>query len=76
MLMKTSSITLKVQKRLRTLREERKLTQEKLAQKAGISLYYLQLLEGKKPKNPSLLVLEKLSKAFEMPVWQLVKFDD
>jgi transcriptional regulator with XRE-family HTH domain len=74
--MKSATITLKVQKRLRALREERKLTQEKLAQKAGISLYYLQLLEGKKPKNPSLLVLEKLSKAFDMQVWELVKFED
>ncbi len=74
--MKHTPLAQKVQVRLRTLREEHKLTQDKLAQKAGISLYYLQLLEGKKPKNPSLLVLEKLSKAFEMPVWQLVKFED
>ncbi len=74
--MKVSPITLKVQERLRALREERKLTQEKLAQKAGISLYYLQLLEGKKPKNPSLLVLDKLARAFDMPVWKLLKFED
>ena len=74
--MKHTPLAQKVQTRLRTLREEHKLTQEKLAQKAGISLYYLQLLEGKKPKNPSLLVLEKLAKAFDMPVWQLVKFED
>ena len=74
--MKHTPLAQKVQVRLRALREEHKLTQEKLAQKAGISLYYLQLLEGKKPKNPSLLVLEKLAKAFDMPVWQLVKFED
>jgi transcriptional regulator with XRE-family HTH domain len=61
--------------RLKKLRKEQGLTQEKMAQKAGISLYYLQLLEGKRPTNPSLLVLEKLADSFNMPVWQLLKFD-
>lgn len=74
--MKHTPLAKQVQERLRSLREKHKFTQERLAQKAGISLYYLQLLEGKKPKNPSLLVLEKLANAFGMPLWQLLKFED
>ncbi len=74
--MKHTPLAQQVQERLRSLREEHGLTQEKLAQRAGISLYYLQLLEGKKPKNPSLMVLEKLAKAFGTPLWKLLKFED
>lgn len=65
-----------VQKRLRALRLERNLTQEKLAHKAGISLYYVQLLEGTKPRNPSLLVLSKLAGALDITVSDLVKLED
>jgi len=61
---------------LRSLRERRHLTQEKLAGLSGISLKYIQSLEGKTPKNPSLEILQKLAKGFEVPLWKLLRWDD
>jgi len=58
------------------LRADRKLTQEKLAQKAGLSLYYVQVLESRQPKkNATINTLEKLANAFELEVWEFIKFD-
>ena len=60
--------------RVRRMRQDRKITQADLAQRAGISLYYLQLLEGAGSTNPSLRVLRRLAKAFDMEVWEFLKF--
>lgn len=73
--MQNKDIRAQLRSKLKKLRDEHGLTQEKLAQKAGISLYYIQLMEGKEPKNPTLLILEKLADAFDIEVWQLLKFD-
>jgi hypothetical protein len=32
------------------------------------------MLEGKKPNNVSLKVIEKLAKGFNLPPWKLLKF--
>ena len=60
-------------KRLRILREKAELTQEELARKAGISVKYLQNLEGMNPKNPSLLTLEKIAKGLGCPTADLIE---
>ena len=61
-------------KRLVKLRTQRGLTQEALAEKAGISTKYLQNLEGKRPKKATIVSLQKLANGFGMPLWKLLKF--
>ena len=56
------------------LRIKQNLTQEELAERAGISTKYLQNLEGKKPKKATIVTLEKLAKAFKLPLWKFLKF--
>lgn len=63
-------------KHIRILRRKLKLTQEELAGRAHISLKYVQNLEGKTPQNPSLVILQKLSDGFGIPLWKLLKFED
>ena len=73
----SKAIHIKFGDRIRALRAEHALTQEKLSQRAGISLYYVQLLEARKPsRSPSLSILERLAKAFDMEVWELLKFNN
>jgi len=60
--------------RMRHLRKKHKLSQEKLAGLSHISLKYIQSLEGKKPRNPSLDILQKLADGFGIPLWKLLKF--
>jgi len=62
--------------RIRFLRQEQSLTQEKLASLSGISLKYIQNLEGKNPQNPSLEVLQRLAGGFSLPLWKLLKFEE
>lgn len=48
-------------KRLRELRKNKGLTQEKLAEMSDIDYKYLQKLESSNPSSPTLSVLAKLS---------------
>lgn len=73
--MKSADIRLKLAERIRQLRHQHDFTQEKLAQKAGLSLYYVQILEARVPKkNATIITLEKLASAFDMEVWELLRF--
>lgn len=56
------------------LRRKHKLTQEQLAERAGCTDKYIQMLESKKPSKVSIDVLKGLADAFEMPLWKLLKF--
>ena len=52
-------------KELRKLRKKSKLTQEQVAEQAGISHRYYQVLESEKPtRSAKIEILEKLQKAF------------
>lgn len=62
-------------KHLRMLRTQAGLTQFDVASKAKISVQYLQNLEGKRPKNPSLETICSLAKALDVPSWRLMQFD-
>ena len=57
--------------RLRMLREERKMTQEALAERAGISRVYLAMLETQR-QDPRLSTVVKLAKALRVKVSALV----
>jgi len=58
--------------RVKALREERGLTQGKLAKQAGVSLGYLARLEIGM-HDPSLSTLAKLAKALKVTVGELVE---
>ena len=68
------NINLRFGKRLRELRKKGKLTQEELAQASGLDYKYIQRLEGKKPSSPTLSSLEKLAKAFDISIANLIRF--
>jgi transcriptional regulator with XRE-family HTH domain len=61
-------------KRVKALRKEHSLTQEQLAARSGISLKYIQRIEGKNPPDLGLEYLYKLSIGFDLLLWQLLKF--
>ena len=63
----------KLGKRIKLLREGAHLTQEKLAEKCGISLDYLGKIEVNINK-PGLKTLLKVSEALEVPVTTLFDF--
>lgn len=63
----------KLGKRIKILRENAHLTQEKLAEKSGISLDYLGKIEVNINK-PGLKTLLKVSEALEVPVKTLFDF--
>lgn len=65
-------IVRKFSKRLRRLREENNLTQEKLAEIADISYKNIQYLESKNPTCPSLITLNKLAKALKLSLSDLL----
>jgi transcriptional regulator with XRE-family HTH domain len=61
-------------KKIKFLREVANLTQEQLAEKAGISLDYLGKIEVNISK-PGLRTVLKLSKALDLKPYQLMFFD-
>lgn len=68
-----SSLRIRFGKKLRQLRRQKDLTQEKLAEKAEISVEFLSLME-RGINSPSFNTLEKLSDALGVPVKELFEF--
>ena len=58
--------------RVKRLRERRDMTQEQLAERAGISRTYLARLETAR-QDPTLGTLEKLAKALKVKVTELLR---
>lgn len=67
------NIKAKFGKHLRVLREERKLTQEELADRAKMHFTYIGQIE-RGIRNPSLINLHKLAKALKVSAGQLLPF--
>ena len=61
--------------RIRALREAKGLTQEAFAEKAGLAYKYYQHVEAGRRRDIRLSTLEKLSKALELELWQLLNFE-
>ena len=57
---------------IKKLRTDRGLTQEQVAQKAGVTKNYITMLETGARKTPSLPVLKRLAKALGAPVTELL----
>lgn len=72
--MDEQEIYYKLGKRIKYLRENAHLTQEKLAEKCGISLDYLGKIEVNINK-PGLKTLLRISNALEIPIKSLFEFD-
>ena len=53
---------------IKTLREEKGLSQKALAERVGVTDAYITMLETGVRKNPSLAVLQRLAKALGVPV--------
>lgn len=73
MLGKTLPILLK---RLKNLRGERGLTQERFAELSGISYKYYQQIEAGRKPDLRLSTLERLAGAYGLEVWQLLLPED
>ena len=74
--MSMSSIDLAFAKTLKQLRRDKRLTQEELAQRAGLDYKYLEKLEGKAPSSPTLSTLEKLAKGLDISLTELISLLD
>ncbi|MBI1923317.1 helix-turn-helix domain-containing protein [Candidatus Poribacteria bacterium] len=59
--------------KIRKLRKSARLTQEKLAEKADLSAYYIGQIE-RGEALPSLVVLQEIAKAFGLTLSQLLDF--
>lgn len=62
-----------IQKTLRKLREEKGLSQEKLARLADVANNTIIKIEVGKNQNPTLITLKKIARALEVSVDDLIK---
>ena len=62
-------------KHIRTLRQSKNLSQEALADKAGMHRTYIGMLE-RGERNPALLNLIRLAEALDLPLPVIVNFSD
>ena len=64
--MRADNVRIRLSNELRRLRKASGLTQEKVAEKAGISHRYYQILESRSPtRTATIEILEKLSRVFK-----------
>jgi len=73
--MKQHNVTLKFAKRLRDLRKLNRMSQEKFAEKAGLSMTFIGYLE-RAEKEPTLSSLYKIATAFNVSLAELLTFPD
>ena len=59
-------------KRLRELRKRHHYTQQQAAERSGLDYKYYQVIEGKTPPNLTLDSLERLAKAFDVTLPDLL----
>ena len=72
--MTKKSILFKFGERLRKLRKQKGWSQRELAKRAGISRGYLSVIEGKRPPDVTVDVIQKMAKALRMPISDLLRF--
>lgn len=66
------TVDLRFANALKKLRKAKGLTQETLAQRAGVDYKYLQKLEGRNPSSPTLATMEKLANGLDVTLVELV----
>jgi transcriptional regulator with XRE-family HTH domain len=65
-------VSFNLSKRLKELRKFHRLTQEAFSERSGISYKYYQAIEAGRKKDLRLSTLERLAKAYEIKLWQLL----
>lgn len=71
----SSTIRIKLAKRLRILRDKRGWTQEELAEYADLAYRHVQRLESTKNPPPAKIdTIEKLAKAFKLSLSKMLNF--
>src|SRR5262245_6396638 len=70
-----ATVTLLLGRRVRALRTLRKLTQEELGEKAGVSGKFVGQVE-RGAGNPSLRVLARIAAALGVELWELLRFEE
>ncbi len=73
--MEKNPILTKFGQRVRELRETKKLSQEQLAEKANLHPTFIGKIE-RAEINPSIISLEKIAQAFNIPLSQLLSFSE
>lgn len=68
----SNDISKQFAERLRELRTERGYSQEKFAEVCDLHRTYVGRLE-RLERNPTLVVLDKIARALDMEVWELLK---
>ena len=68
------NIVVRFSNHIRDLRERRGLTQQELSELADIEYKHIQRLESRVPCDVKLTTLEKLAKAFKIPLPKLLDF--
>ena len=68
------NIGLRFAQHLKKLRAKYRLTQEELADRAGISVKHVQRLESKDPCGVRLVTLARIAKAFSISLSNLFRF--
>lgn len=69
---KTASLAKIFAAQLKFTRQQRKLSQQALAERAGISVSYVSMLE-REQRTPPLETVETLAKALQVPALDLLK---
>lgn len=62
--------------RVRELRKAKGLTQESFAERAGLKYKYYQQVEAGRRVDIRFSTLQKLAKACDLELWELLKVDD
>ena len=73
--MQKPSILTRLAKRIRQLRKVYKMSQEQLAEKADLHPTFIGNIE-RAEKNPTITSLEKIARAFNIPLTELFTFPD
>ena len=73
--MQKPSILTRLAKRIRQLRKVYKMSQEQLAEKADLHPTFVGNIE-RAEKNPTITSLEKIARAFNIPLIELLAFPD
>ena len=66
------SVRIKLGQKIRRLRIERKLTQDRLAELTGIDYKYVQKIEGKTPPAIRIDTIQKIAKALKVKLVDLM----
>lgn len=73
---KSGSGNLPIGPQLRALRQSRGMSLSELARRSGVSKGYLSQIENETSRSPSLKIMQRLSRALELPVTALVSLTE